>query len=310
MSSEQGALSLLGLRGIGRVFVRGVLSKKIPLNSPDQVFQALGPAQLKNIQRENVEQSWEDAETILSRAKNDGVLVSAWGGQFFPMRLLNIPDSPALIYVLGDASILSSPSIAVIGTRHPSVYGEKSGRKIAHTMAMEGFVVVSGLAEGCDTVAHQGCLDAGGKTVAVLAHGFGEVYPKSNEGLAAQILETGGCLVSEYQPGTPIRRSSFVERDRLQSGLSDAVVVIETDIEGGTMHTVSYAEKQGRILASLRHPLEYRNHPMSRGNTKLIEDGRAIPLENASDLMDMIAKISTTEKKPSEYADQLGLPIG
>jgi DNA processing protein len=310
MNSEQGALSLLGLRGIGRVFVRGVLSKKIPLNSPDQVFQALGPAQLKNIQREDVERSWGDAEIVLARAKNDGTVVSVWGGQFFPRRLLNIPDSPALIYVQGDASILSLPSIAIIGTRHPSVYGEKSGRKIAHTLTMEGFVVVSGLAEGCDTVAHQGCLDGGGKTVAVLAHGFGEVYPKSNEGLADQIVAKGGCLVSEYQPGTPIRRSSFVERDRLQSGLSDAVVVIETDIEGGTMHTVSYAEKQGRMLAALRHPSEHQNHPKSRGNTKLIEEGRAIPLDNAANLKDMITKISTAEAKPSKDADQLGLPIG
>ena len=309
MSSERGVLALLGLRGIGRVFVRGALAKNVSLDSPDQIFNCLGPAQLKNTHREDVERCWDEADIALSKASERNISLIAWDSSIFPSRLKQIPDAPALIYVVGDVGVLLRPSVAVIGTRHPSEFGEKAGRKIAKTLAENGIVVVSGLAEGCDTTAHVGCLEGGGKTVAVLAHGFGEVYPKSNEALADQILKTGGCLVSEYAPGTPIRRSSFVERDRLQSGLSDAVIVIETDVVGGTMHTVSYSEKQGRMLAAVKHPPVKRDHPKSRGNAMLIDAERAEALADAMDLQSFIERVKKPIQKTSDGSDQLGLLI-
>jgi DNA processing protein len=309
MSSEHGVLTLLGLRGIGRGFVRGALGKNVSLGSPDQIFNCLGPAQLKNIQREDVERSWNETGITLSKASERNISLIAWDSAMFPNRLKEIPDAPALIYVVGDVEVLLRLSVAVIGTRHPSEFGEKAGRKIAKTLAENGIVVVSGLAEGCDTAAHVGCLEGGGKTVAVLAHGFGEVYPKSNEPLADQILKTGGCLVSEYSPGTPIRRSSFVERDRLQSGLSEAVIVIETDVEGGTMHTVSFSEKQGRMLAAVQHPPEKQDHPKSRGNAMLIDAERAKALADATDLKSFIENMKNPISKTSKGSDQLGLLI-
>lgn len=307
MNSEHGALTLLSLRGIGPRFVQNALARRVCIASLSDLTSFLRSTTQNPFKAEEVERAWVAIGESLSKAADSSVTVLAWDNPIFPPQLKDIPLPPAVLFVLGDLEALTPKSAAVIGTRDPSEYGKKSGRKIARTLAESGIAVVSGLAEGCDTEGHRGCLDGKGKTVAVLAHGFGKIYPKSNEGLANDILANGGCLLSEYPPGTPARRSSFVERDRLQSGLSRAVIVVETDIQGGTMHTVSFAEKQKRILAAIKHPPGRDQHPKSRGNTMLIEEGRAVPLSDASDVESLIHKISKSVERPSLPEDEFKL---
>lgn len=117
-----------------------------------------------------------------------------------------------------------------------------------------GATVVSGLAIGCDTAAHSGCLSVHGETIAVLAHGLDRVYPAVNRELVGEILDTGGCLLSEYPPKTRPFPANFVERDELQAGLSDGVIVVETGVKGGTMHTVRFSQEQRKPLACVKHP--------------------------------------------------------
>ena len=138
------------------------------------------------------------------------------------------------------------------------------------------------------TYAHEGCLEAQGIGVAVLAHGLDMVYPAANRGLAERLLDRGGCLASEYPVGTTPVRSAFAERDRIQSGLSDGVLVIETDVRGGTMHTVRFARDQGRALACIEHPQRYRSEDETRGNRKLIEEGSARPIPDGDSLTDFL----------------------
>jgi DNA processing protein len=179
-------------------------------------------------------------------------------------------------------------------------------------MAERGWCVVSGLAEGCDTEGHEGCLAAGGKTIAALAHGFGRIYPAKNKQLAERILESGGALITEYPPGTPPTRSSFIERDRLQSGLSLGIVVVETDIKGGTMHTVRHARDQGRGIAAISHPPEFVKEAKAQGNQQLIKDLIARPLANRDDLFRFAQEISRPSVEanppaPSQSSLDLGL---
>jgi len=139
--------------------------------------------------------------------------------------------------------------------------------KIAEIFAKKDYVIVSGLAEGIDTAAHRGALSAKGTTVAVVGHGLDTIYPAKNKELAETIIKNNGALVSEYPYGTTISREHLIMRDRIQSGLSLGVFVIETGIKGGTMHTVNFCKKQKRALIVLQHPVKNEN---TAGNAHLI----------------------------------------
>ena len=197
----------------------------------------------------------------------------------YPTRLRLIPDSPLMLYVRGSAPALHSElSVAIVGTRNPTDFGLEVARRIGRGVSEEGACVVSGLAQGCDTAAHQGCLEAEGVGVAVLAHGLEMVYPATNRDLADALILSGGCLVSEHPVGTKPTPWAFASRDRLQSGLSDGVLVVETPIKDGTIHTVNFARKQERVLGCVRHPESYWNDPKIKGNLKIIQEGaHAVP---------------------------------
>ncbi len=238
-----------------------------------------------------------DAEAILDACNAHNIIPLSVVDIRFPNRLKNIPDSPNVIYTKGDISSLHQKyALAFVGTREPSGFGFAFGKKLAKLISEKGFCIVSGLAVGCDTAAHEGCLEGNGKTVAVLAHGLDTVYPPKNKRLADQILSLSGCLISEYPPGSAPRRNFFVERDRIQSGLSNAVFVIETDVKGGTMHTVKFCLEQKRILACLDHPEKFAiNNSKSQGNKVLIRDGKAMPIFDVDSIDAFMSKITITQ---------------
>ena len=194
------------------------------------------------------------------------------------------PDCP-ILYCRGSVAALNAArSAAVIGTREPTAYGRQQARAFGRDLAAAGYVIVSGLARGCDTAAHRGCVEAGGASVAVLAHGLDTIYPPENAGLADELIRHGGCLVSEYPPGTPPERRAFALRDRIQSALAHLVIVIETPGDDGTMITVDFARRQSRPIGCLVHSPERADVPQAAGNALLLSGG-ALPFRTPQDAL-------------------------
>jgi DNA processing protein len=234
--------------------------------------------------------AWDNAHEIWRRSRQYNVQMISKEDPKYPNCLLHIPDPPLLLNVLGNIDAINKDCIAIIGTRKPTKYGITAARKLGALFAEEGYVVVSGLADGIDTAAHQGALDANGLTVAVLAHGLDTVYPNKNKELADTILRDDGALVSEYPFGTKMKRGYLIARDRIQSGLSLGVFVVETDVRGGTMHTVKFCIEQKRTLIVLKHPTAY-------GNDKLISERQADIVFETDDDMDLVKSKLTASKK-------------
>lgn len=188
----------------------------------------------------------------------------------FPALLKEIPGAPEKIYFRGVLDPLNNPCIAIVGTRKLTDHGKSIAKKFAKSLVDRGFTIVSGLALGIDSAAHEGALEAGGKTVAVLATGMDTVYPSQNKGLAEKILENGGALISEYPENTPSYPSQFLERNRIVSGLSLATIVIEAPIGSGAISTAHHAVEQNREVFVVPGP---HNHPNYIGSHLLIREG-------------------------------------
>ena len=220
------------------------------------------------------------AEEMVRIHQEQGIGIVAINDENYPDLLKQIDDPPIVLYCKGNVSLLrQTKNIAIVGTRNPSTSGEETAREIAASFCKMGYVIVSGLATGIDTEAHIGALKAGGNTIAVLGHGLDTVFPKENSRLAKEIVEKEGLLVSEYPLRTPSFRASFVQRDRIQSGMSLAVCPVQTDVEGGTQHTIKFSRKQGRLLFC---PVPTEDIPATQGIKKLLMEG-AVPLSKESD---------------------------
>ena len=180
-------------------------------------------------------------------------------------------------------------TIAIVGSRKPSKYGESIAYKLAYEAAKAGAVVVSGLAFGIDAVAHRGALDAGGVTVAVLGTAIDQIYPAAHQGLAEEIIEKGGMIMSEVAPGVRFRwqidaKKCFLERNRLISGLSDIVVIPEAAERSGSLNTAAHALEQGREVFAVPGDI---TRPLSQGCNRLIRQG-ATPLLGINDALDVL----------------------
>jgi DNA processing protein len=167
----------------------------------------------------------------------------------YPKLLSATKDDPFLLYVRGTLAVEQEQSIAIIGTREPTSHGQQTAIRISQFCVEQGWSVVSGLALGCDSIAHQATLDAGGHTVAVLAHGLQMIAPASHRKLAESILEAGGALVSQFRFGEKVQRQQYVQRDRVQAGLARGVIMVQSDVKGGSLHASRAALEYGRWLA-------------------------------------------------------------
>ena len=185
--------------------------------------------------------SFELAEQEAGRAAAEGAQIVPLDSQFYPQQLRQIYDPPVVLYVRGNAEVLSSPGIAVVGTRHPTPYGTGMAERLACDLARQGLCIFSGLARGIDSAAHRGALAAPGKTLAGFGTSVEVVYPKENQRLADQILHTGGALISEFPLGTFAAPQNFPIRNRIISGLSIGVLVIEAAEYSGTRVTARCA---------------------------------------------------------------------
>jgi DNA processing protein len=201
----------------------------------------------------------------------------------FPPRLRDIPDPPARLWLRGQAPSLSGHAVAIVGSRRASHGSLEIARRLARDLAAIGLTVVSGLARGCDAAAHRGALDAGGRTVAVLGSGLDVMYPPEHDTLAAAI--TGrGAVVSEFAPAAPPLPFQFRQRNRLISGLSHGVVVIEAGERSGSLITAGCALAQGREVMVVPGTVHAGRN---RGGHLLIRDGAAL-VENAEDVLGVL----------------------
>lgn len=166
----------------------------------------------------------------------------------YPEKLRNIYDPPVTLYVKGNVNILNNNSIAIVGCRDCSSYGKEVSMKFAYDLAKENITIISGMAKGVDSYAHLGCLKANGKTIAVIGSGLDRIYPKENTGLYNEIVKKGGAIVSEYVIGTEATKMNFPARNRIISGLSDGIVVVEAKEKSGTLITVDFALDQGKDI--------------------------------------------------------------
>lgn len=207
----------------------------------------------------------------------------------YPKRLREIPSAPGTLYYKGNIDIINRrTNIAVIGSRRVSDSGASFAYQVGYALGKRGINVVNGLALGCDTFALRGALSAGGACVAVLPCGLEQVVPRSNALIARELIAAGGCLVSEYPIGTPIQKYQYIQRDRLQSGICDGVIVIASEQDGGTMHTARYAIKQGRRLACIDSSLVR----YSSGNRWLEGQNSVTVIRRITDLDGVICELS------------------
>lgn len=200
----------------------------------------------------------------------------------YPPLLRHLSDAPGILFVQGDVELLSQPQLALVGSRGATAEGLTNAKQLAHKLAQAGFVITSGLALGIDAAAHKGALETG-LTIAVMGTGPDKIYPSRNQALAKNIVAKGGALITEFPPGVLMQNFYFVQRNRLVSGLSLGVIVIEAAIKSGSLTTAKLAMQQGKEVFAL--PASVRN-PMGRGCNLLLREG-ANWLETIDDVLDV-----------------------
>jgi DNA processing protein len=214
--------------------------------------------------------SEELAREEMAKADSENVVIVTGEDPFFPPRLREIYDPPSLLYVRGNPEILKQPGIAVVGTRHPTPYGSGMAERLACDLAAQGLVIISGMARGVDTASHRGAITAKGKTIAVFGTGVDVIYPKENSRLAEQILAFGGALISEFAMGTFAAPQNFPIRNRILSGMSVGVLVVEAAEYSGTRITARCALEQNRDVFAVPGNVTNKN---SWGPNTLIKQG-------------------------------------
>lgn len=223
------------------------------------------------------------ADTILEKNKEFNIKVTFYTDKNYPKELAKIDNPPAILYYRGaEFSEVSEHAIACVGTRKPTKLSYNAVNYLVPQWVNNNCSIISGLACGVDKLSHQSCVSAGGKTVAVLAHGLDMIYPKENKTLADRILSSGGILMSEYPVGTKADKFRFVNRNRLIVGMSKAVVIYECDAKGGTMHNVEYAAQQKKPIFCPDVGDEVID--IQTGTKKLIDEHTATVIKQGRDI--------------------------
>lgn len=228
----------------------------------------------------------------MQRLDKAGFKAYSWHDEAYPSRLREVEDRPPVLYVRGEILPSDEWAIAVVGTRKASPYGRQAAEHFATDLARHNITVVSGLARGIDAVAHRSTIEAGGRTIAVLACGLDLVYPPENAKLAGSIAEHG-ALVSDYPLGTQPRSEYFPRRNRILSGLSLGVLVVEGDLDSGALITARMALDQNREVFALPGSIYSTTH---RGSNQLIRDGHARLVTKAEDILEELNLTTVTHQ--------------
>jgi DNA processing protein len=241
-----------------------------------------------------------DLDAELARVEAAGIKLLAWDSPDYPRYLREIPGPPPLLYVRGDFSEIDQWAVAVVGTRRFTTYGRHITQELVSGLVQSDVTIISGLARGIDAIAHKTALEMGGRTIAVLGSGLDNVYPPENRALAARIVEGNGAVVSEYALGVKPDAKNFPPRNRVISGLSMGVVVVEAGERSGASITAGFALEQGRDVFAVPGNI---NSPASAGTNRLIQQGAKL----VSSVNDILEELNLT-MIPEQTAVQLVMP--
>lgn len=272
---------------IGRKTAFKILNKlNFKISNNEDLFSFIEEQNKSSFNKEDKIKAENKLEQIkIGNEKNDIKIVSYFDNDY-PDKLKKASDPPLFLNYKGNKKLLNhTQSVAIVGTREPLDIAFELGKRASSFFAKNNFNVVSGLAIGCDTSAHIGAIEVKGKTTAILAHGLQTIYPKQNKNLSQEILDNDGLILSEYVVGTSPFANFFVERDRIQSYLSDFLIVVQTDIKGGTMHAVNTTIKDNKEVCVIYPQMnKFLEHPKSRGNSFLIAEKNAFVIRTEIDL--------------------------
>jgi len=288
------------VRGIGAVRFKALLdafgSAENAWNASIDALQevGLGPKTIEAFRKVrseiSLEQEWQRIQSL-------GVSVLTWDDEAYPRRLKEIDQPPPLIYVRGSLLPEDEWAVAIVGTRKVTAYGRQVAEEVATVLAHNGVTIVSGLARGVDSIAHQAAVNAGGRTLAVLGNGVDLVYPPENSHLTEKIIGHG-ALVSDYALGTEPEGVNFPPRNRIISGLSLATIIIEAGQTSGALITAGFAAEQGRDVFAVPGNI---HAPQSQGTNRLIRDG-AQPLLNPQDVLEALNLTMVNEQRVARVA--------
>ncbi len=263
------------IKNLGSITIQKLLKKygspgKIYNLNKEELLEVVGEKIAKEILDIKYKENLESELMYLKR--NNIELISIMDSRY-PKKLQEIYDKPICLYVKGNVEILNSFSIAIIGCRNNTEYGEQMARKITQDLVQRNVVTVSGLARGIDSITHKATVEKNGKTIAVIGSGLDNLYPKENIRLARNIIEKGGAIITEYPMGTKPEKMNFPARNRIISGISNGIVVVEAKKKSGTMITVDFALEQGREVFCVPGNVNSKN---SEGTNELIKEGASI----------------------------------
>lgn len=300
----------VGLRTINQLPDQDILKLKNLEDIYNYIISFEGFGSRVNKSYDEIKKAYNIAQLIKEECKKAKIEILTKFDDTYLERFKKLLNYPLFFYAKGNTAILKKPGIAIIGTRHPSKKGLAWGIKLSEVISNKGYTVISGLASGCDSCAHIGCLKAGGETVAIMPTHLNKVYPSENKKLFNNILENNGCVISEYELGHTTNRNDFVMRDRLQAGLAIGTIVIETGETGGTLHAVNTTLGLKSPLAFLKFSEEhYAEYEHARGNKLFLDNKKALPIANADDIDNFLNKCLNLEEEPELMNQSVKLQI-
>lgn len=307
MTRTEAWIALNLIPQIGPVRVRKLLEV---FGTPEQILAAkagdilqvegFGSAQAQSLA------GWEaqiDLEGELRKIRERGLTILTRDDELYPPLLSQIYDPPLVLYVLGEVTKRDHNAIGVVGSRNATIYGMNATKKLSFQIAYSGYSVISGLARGIDTAAHEAALAAKGRTIAVIGAGIGKLYPPENQALAEKIAQNG-AVISEYPVDRIADRQTFPYRNRVVAGWSCGLLVVEAPLRSGSLITAQQATEQGRAVYAVPGPID---KPTSAGCNRLIQQGAKLVMDGGDILDDLMTLFPTATKAPT--VDQPKLPI-
>lgn len=252
---------------------------------------------------------WDKVDRLIEKAQKKGAFLVGISDPHYPPLLKQIYDPPIVLWAKGDPEALKKQGVAIVGTRNPGKYGLQQAEKWSKIICGAGLSINSGLAYGVDSKAHSTAVENGGITVAVLGSGIDWIYPERNRGLADRIAKNGGAVITEYPPGSKPDAGHFPERNRIVSGMSHGVLVVESGIKGGSMITARLALDQNREVFVVPHQLDYLkgegcNYLIKTGQGKLVQTFNDVVEELSVELNGDAAEQKNAANKPKKWENE------
>jgi len=298
MTRTEAYLALNLIPQVGPVRIRRLIQA---LGSPESVLSAsvsdlLRVEGIGSAQAEAIHQ-WDregHLEKELQKVRQRGLTLLTQEDDLYPPLLKQVHDAPVLLYVWGELQKRDHHAIGVVGSRHATIYGMNATKKLSFQIAYTGYTVISGLARGIDTAAHEAALAAKGRTVAVIGSGIGRLYPPENKALAERIAQQG-AVISEYPVDRPADRQTFPYRNRVVAGWGSGLLVVEAPVKSGSLITAQQAAEQGRTVYAVPGPID---KPTSSGCNRLIQQGAKLVMDGADILDDLMVLFPTAPTAP------------